>query len=71
MLLLELKIYQNQQEPLNGAKLPGNIQIGTMGAKLDDFDFDLPVDTMVVVKIPGQASIKLMELNLIKQPEMQ
>ena len=45
----------------SGAKLPRrNVEIGTIGAKLDDFDFDLPIEVQsFVVKIPGQASIKV------------
>ena len=44
----------------SGAKLPRrNVEIGTIGAKLDDFDFDLPIEVQsFVVKVPGQASIK-------------
>ena len=45
----------------SGAKLPRrNVEIGTIGAKLDDFDFDLPIEVQsFVVKVPGQASVKV------------
>lgn len=45
----------------SGAKLPRrNVEIGTVGAKLDDFDFDLPIEVQsFVVKVPGQASVKV------------
>lgn len=40
-------------------KLPrNNVQIATIGAKLDDFDFELPIQvTQFQIKIPGQPTV--------------
>lgn len=46
---------------LDSAKLPrNNVEIATLGAVLDDFDFDLPLRvTAFTIKIPGQASVNV------------
>ncbi|WP_179351622.1 type IX secretion system motor protein PorM/GldM [Winogradskyella vidalii] len=43
------------------AKLPKrNLEIGTVGAKLDDFVFDLPINvTSFQVKVPGQPTVNV------------
>jgi gliding motility-associated protein GldM len=46
---------------MDSAKLPrSNVEIATLGAVLDDFDFDLPLRvTSFTIKIPGQASVNV------------
>ena len=62
---LELKIFQNLQELLqvkiDNAKLPKNtVEIATIGAVLEDFDFELPIQvTSFKIKVPGQPSVEV------------
>jgi gliding motility-associated protein GldM len=44
---------------MDSARLPrANVEIATIGAKLDDFDFDLPIGvTSFTIKVPGQPSV--------------
>ena len=65
MLNLELKICQNQQELVRGEdgaiKMQRNsLKISTIGAKFDDFDFELPLRvTGFKFKVPGQPTINV------------
>ena len=50
-------------------KLPRNsVEIGTVGAKLDDFDFELPIQvTSFKIKVPGQPSVNVNGTKLNSQ----